>query len=265
MTTSPPVRSVVRAIQLLQALNRQAVSTIDVLYEQTSIPKPTIVRMLQTFEGLGIAKHAPQHGAYYLTSGVRSLSSGYHGEPMIVEAAAPLMDALTLRVGWPTALAALEGTAMVVRYSTIPLSPLALRHSTINMRLSLVSRAVGRAYLAFCTPEQQEALLKMLAASTDPEDQPAKDAQVLRRTLEQIRDAGYAMRDPQVVPASNTLAVPVFDAHGVAASLGLTFFSSALKPGEAVERYLPELQEAARQIGERVRELQAASDSSLRA
>jgi IclR family transcriptional regulator, mhp operon transcriptional activator len=259
MTTTPPVRAVVWAIQLLQALNRQPVSTIDVLHEQTSIPKPTIVRMLQTFEGLGIAKHAPQHGAYYLTAGVRALSSGYHGEPMIVEAAAPLMDALTLRVGWPTALTVLEGASMVVRYSTIPLSPLALRHSTIGMRLSLASRAVGRAYLAFCTPEQQEALLKVLAASDDIEDQPAKDASALRRTLDQVRAAGYAMRDPQIVPASNTLAVPVFDSHGVAASLGLTFFSSTMKPEQAVERYLPELQEAARQIGDRVKDLQRTS------
>jgi IclR family transcriptional regulator, mhp operon transcriptional activator len=258
LSTSPPVRSVARAIQLLQALNRQPVSTIDVLHEQTAIPKPTIVRLLQTFDALGIARHAPQHGAYYLASGVRSLSSGYHGEPMIVEAAAPLMDALTLRVGWPTALTVLEGTAMVVRYSTIPLSPLALRHSTINMRLSLVSRAVGRAFLAFCPPEQQETLLQLLAASTEAEDQPARDAAVLRQTLADVRRAGYAMRDPQVVPASNTLAVPLFDSHGVAGSLGLTFFSSTLKPEQAVERYLPQLQELARLIGERVRELQAA-------
>ena len=43
--------------------------------------------------------------------------------------------------------AVLENNAMVVRYSTIPLSPLAMRHSTINVRLSLVSRAIGRAYL----------------------------------------------------------------------------------------------------------------------
>src|SRR5688572_28931204 len=96
-----PVRAVVRAVRLLQALNGQAVSTLDVLHEQTGLPKPTLVRLLRTLESCGIVKHAPQHGAYYLTSQVRSLACGFHSEPMVVEAAAPLMDALTLRVKWP--------------------------------------------------------------------------------------------------------------------------------------------------------------------
>lgn len=258
MSSSPPVRSVVRALDLLQALNRQAVSTLDVLHAQTRIPKPTLVRLLQTFEGRGIVKHAPQHGAYFLTSGVRSLASGYHSEPMIVEAAAPLMDEFTLRVKWPMAVAMLEDNAMVVRYSTIPLSPLAMKHSTINVRLSLVSRAIGRAYLAFCTPEQQEALLQGVMKSLTPEDEAVRDREALQRVLEQVHEAGYALRDPQVWPATNTLAVPLFDSRGVAASLGMTFFSSTMKPEQAVERYLPDLQQLASRVGERLKAQQAA-------
>lgn len=257
MSSSPPVRSVVRALDLLQALNRQAVSTLDVLHSQTRIPKPTLVRLLQTFEGRGIVKHAPQHGAYFLTSGVRSLSSGYHSEPMIVEAAAPLMDSLTLRVKWPMAIAMLEDSAMVVRYSTIPLSPLAMRHSTINVRLSLVSRAIGRAYLAFCSSDQQEALLQGVMKSPTPEDEAARDRDALQIVLTKVHDAGYALRDPQVWPATNTLAVPVFDSHGVAASLGMTFFSSTMRPEQAVERYLGDLQDVANQVSLRLKAQQA--------
>ncbi|UUX96697.1 DNA-binding transcriptional regulator [Aquabacterium sp. J223] len=258
MSSSTPVRAVVRALDLLQALNRQAVSTLDVLHLQTRIPKPTLVRLLQTFEARGIVRHAPQHGAYLLTEGVRSLSSGYHSEPMVVEAAAALMDAMTLRVKWPLALAMLDDHAMVVRYSTIPLSPLSMRHSTINFRLSLVSRAIGRAYLAFCSPEQQEALLQSVLQSPSPEDEAAKHPEALAPVLERVRASGYALRDAQVVPSTNTLAVPIFDAHGVAASLGLTFFSSTLKPEQAVERYFGELTDVARQVGDRLKELQAA-------
>lgn len=258
MSSAAPIRSVVRAIELLQALNRRPVSTLDELYEQTRIPKPTIVRMLQTFASRQLVKHAPQHGAYYLSSEVRSLASGYHSEPMVVEAAAPLMDELTLRLKWPIAIAVLEGCAMVVRYSTIPLSPLALKHSTIDVRLSLVSRAIGRAYLAFCPPEQQEALLKELAASEFSEDEAARDAEGIRTTLRQVREAGYALRDPHFWPATNTLAVPVFDGRGPAASLGMTFFSSTMKPQQAAERFLPELKEVAAQIGERLQHLQGA-------
>lgn len=257
MSSSPPVRSVVRAVQLLQALNRQPVSTLDFLHEQTRIPKPTIVRMLQTLEGCGMIQHAPQHGAYFLASGVRTLSSGYHSEPLMVEAAAPLLDELTRRVKWPVAMAVLDDMSMVVRYSTIPLSPLALRHSTLNMRLSLVSRALGRAYLAFCSPEQQHALLQALRRSGGPEDGLAQDPDAVEAVLSEIRRLGYALRDPVVWPASNTVAVPVFDQLGVACSLGLTFFSSTMSPQQAVERYLPALQRVAHDIGERLQALQA--------
>ncbi|CAN5386167.1 DNA-binding transcriptional regulator [soil metagenome] len=247
----------VRAVELLKALNLQPVSTIDFLHEKTRIPKPSIVRMMQTLESCGLVKHAPQRGAYYLTSEVRSLSYGYHSEPMMVEAAAPLLDELTLRVKWPVAIAMLDDLSMVVRYSTIPLSPLALRHSTLNVRLSLVSRAIGRAYLAFCSPEQQEALLYALAASSAPEDFGARDVAATRSMLADVRDKGYAIRDTRFWPASNTLAVPVFDSHGVACSFGLTFFASTMKPEQAVERHLPELQDVAQKIGERLKALQS--------
>ena len=81
MASFPPVQSVVRAIELLQALNRQPVSTVDMLHRQTGFPKPSIVRLLQTLEAKGLVRHAPQPGAYFLTSGVTTLSSGYHSEP----------------------------------------------------------------------------------------------------------------------------------------------------------------------------------------
>ena len=137
MASYVPVNSVVRAIRLLKELNRFPVSTLDQLYIQTKIPKPTIIRLLQTLEAQDIVRHAPQHGTYYLTSNVLSLSSGYHAEPKLVEAAAPLMDELTKQLRWPLAIAALEGDRMAVRYSTIPESALSILHSNIGMQLSL--------------------------------------------------------------------------------------------------------------------------------
>lgn len=253
MSSSAPVRSVVRAVKVLQALNKQPVSTIEGLHVQTQIPKPTIVRLLQTLEGLGLVQHAPQHGAYYLASGVRQLSVGYHSEPLVVEAAAPVLDALTVRIKWPAAAAAFEDNAMVVRYSTIPLSPLALKHSTLNERLSLVSRAIGRAYLAFCAPEVQDAILLALKDSTNAEDAAARDTAAVRKMLDGVRTKGYALRAPGIWTASNSLAVPVHGDSGVVASICVTFFASVLAPDAAVELLLPDMLDAAREIGQRLK------------
>ena len=247
---SSPIRAVSRAIDLLQALNRQPVSSIDDLHGQTGIPKPTIVRLLRTFVAKGLACHAPKHGAYYLTSQVQSLSVGYHSVPKIVEAAAPLLDAMTSRVKWPTAVAVPDGNAVIIRYSTVPHSPLALLHSSINMRLSLVTRALGRAFLAFCDNDERDFILKALSTSSEPEDALARNLPAVRRVLSETRARGYATRDPKVRPVSNTIAVPVFENKRVVATVGLTFISSALRPEEAVREHLAQVKDISQEISE---------------
>lgn len=263
MSSSQSVRSVARAIAILQAMNRQPVSTVDMLHLQTLLPKPTIVRLLRTLEDLYLVRHAPQHGAYYLTSEVRSLSTGYHSEPQIVEAAMSLMDAMTLKVKWPMAIAVFEDNAVVVRYSTIPLSPLALLHSSINMRLSLASRALGRAYLAFCDNEEQEIILDALALSSNAEDAPARDRVTFQELLRDIRSNGFATRSRTVRPVSQTIAVPILVQNRVVATVGLTFFSSVLTDKKAIATYLADLQELARDVSTRLQQLNHSSQDKV--
>lgn len=258
---SSPIRAVSRAIDLLQALNRQPISTVDDLYGQTAIPKPTIVRLLRTFLAKGLVCHASKHGAYYLTSQVQSLSVGYHSAPKIVEAAAPLLDEMTGRVKWPMAVAVPDGNAVVIRYSTVPHSPLALLHSSINMRLSLVTRALGRAFLAFCDNDERDFILKALSVSSDPEDELARNLPAVRRVLSETRARGYATRDPKVRPVSNTIAVPVFENKRVVATVGLTFISSALRQDEAVREHLGQVKDISLEISNRLARLNVASDA----
>jgi len=239
---------VVRGVRLLQALNRQPMSSIDILYKQTGIPKPSLVRLLQTLGSIGLVRHGPQHGTYYLTSEIRTLSSGYHDEPRIVEAAAPVLEELTRRIKWPTALAVYEDNAVVIRYSTIPNSPLSLLHSTINLRHSLVARALGRAYLAFCDEQTRDAIIEALQTSSLPEDLAARDPVTLRRVLDEVRAKGYATRDPLVRPVSGTLAVPIFEHDRVVASVGITYFTSTLTVEQVVTRHLADLLEASAQV-----------------
>ncbi len=252
MASFPPVRSVERAIELLQCLNRQPISTLDLLHKQTGLPKPSLVRLLQTLVAKGLVNHAPQHGAYYLTSAVHTLSCGYHSEPRIIEAAAPVADALTAKFKWPAAVAVFDTDAVVVRYSTIAQSPLSLLHSSINMRLSLVSRALGRAYLAFCPPDEQQVILKLLAHSHEADDQIVHDLPAVMAMLAETRRSGYALRSPAVSTASNTLALPIFEDGHVVASLGLTWFSSALSTEQAIARLYPHLLVATQKITTRL-------------
>ncbi len=252
MASFPPVRAVERAIELLQCLNRQPISTLDLLHRQTGLPKPSLVRLLQTLVSLGLVNHAPQHGSYYLTSAVHTLSCGYHSEPRIIEAAAPVADAFTARYKWPVAVAVFDTDAVVVRYSTIAQSPLSLLHSSINMRLSLVSRALGRAFLAFCLPDEQEIILGLVGQSSDAEDQAAGDLPTVMAMLADVRAQGYALRNPSIRPISNTLALPIYEDQRVVASFGLTWFSSALSLEEARLTLYPAMKLATDDISARL-------------
>nr|WP_214696914.1 DNA-binding transcriptional regulator [Variovorax paradoxus]MBT2302047.1 DNA-binding transcriptional regulator [Variovorax paradoxus] len=244
MPAPRPVNVVVRALNILRALNFQPVSTLDTIHKRTKIPKPTIVRLLQTLESEGLVNRAPKYGAYYLTSQVIALASGYHSEPRVVEAASGIADTLTQDLKWPVSVAVQEGDSMVVRYSTIPNSPLSFFHSTINMRLSLVSQAMGRAYLAFCDEPTQDALIELLVNVQNPEAHVAGSPEQIRQMLAEVRERGYALRDPRVRPESSTIAVPIFEGARVVASIGLTWFTSSVKVNVAVERFLPPLQKA---------------------
>lgn len=246
MPAARPVNVVLRALQILRALNRQPVSSVDAIHKHTGIPKPTIVRLLQTLEADGLVRRAPQYGAYYLTSEVGALASGYHSEPRIVEASSAIAEALTRDLKWPVSVAVHDGDAMIVRYSTIPHSPLSFFHSTINMRLSLVTQALGRAFLAFCAPAEQDALIELLARSSG--ELIAGHEADIRAMLAEVRERGYALRDPRVRPESSTIAVPLFDGTRVVGTIGLTWFSSALSVCDAVERFLPPLQQASADI-----------------
>jgi IclR family mhp operon transcriptional activator len=244
-----PVESVRRALHLLHELNRQRVSSVRQLHQATGLPKPTIVRLLDTLIALGYVINDRRQGGYQVTSLVRSLSAGFHGDPLVVEAGRPWAIAFTRKFQWPAAIATLDRDAVAVRFSTIADSPVSPFHATINMRLQLMSRALGRAYIAFCPPAERNLLLRILATSKDPEAEAARDRDAALTLLAMIRRAGFADRSPTVEPkSSSTLAVPVMLGRKVLATVGMTFFTSAIPKAEAIARYVPPLQEMARNI-----------------
>ena len=75
----------------------------------------------------------------------------------------------------------------------------------------------------------------------------AGQRRALDDTLELIRRQGYALRDKSVRPVSRTLAVPVFDASRVVASVGVTWFASTMSEDKAVATFYQPLRQLAEQ------------------
>lgn len=240
----PPVESVLRALSLLRELNRARFSSVKDLHAATGLPKATIVRLLKTLCDAQYVTNDRRQGGYQITSNVKALSCGYHGDPLVVEAARPWAIEFTRRHRWPIAMATFEEDAVVVRLSTIPDSPVSPFHGTINLRLDLLTRALGRAYLAFCPDQERD---RLVDASGLREEARRESLAMLAR----VRSAGFALRDPAVEPrSSNTIAVPVMRGDAVLATIGMTYYKSAYPPAQAVATFVPRLRRLAMRIGE---------------
>jgi IclR family mhp operon transcriptional activator len=253
---SVKVEAAARTLILLEELNRHRVASVATLHQATGLPKSTVVRLMKSLCAMGYAANDRRQGGYAVASRVKSLSNGFHGDPLVVEAARPWALAFTAQYHWPLAIAVLDGASVVVRFSTIPDSPVSPFHGTINMRLSLLRRALGRAYLAFCPADERAMLLDLLLRSSDPEDRLVGDRKRTLALLAAIRKQGFAERDPMVEPrSSGTLAVPITDNGKVLATVGMTYFMSAMDKRDLTQRYAPLMQALADNISASVASL----------
>jgi len=230
---------------------------VDQLHRATLLPKPTIMRLLGTLSAAGLVAKGTRGSGYHVTSDVLALSSGFHGGPLVAEAGQPWAADLTRRLRWPAAIAVPDGGRINISVSTASDSAVSPFHGTIGVRHSMVTRALGRAYLAWCSEEERKILLRMLAASSDPEDCPPNLERVVRAMIATVRRQGYALRDPKVEPrSSNTVAVPIMLGEQVVGTIGLSFFRSAVSHRALVEELVPALQQASREITVSMQRLQ---------
>src|SRR5258708_34267587 len=119
------VRSVVRALHLLRLVNEQRGLTQQDIHVLSGLPKPTVFRLLQTLKHEGYVEPDGARGVFHVARKALELSSGYTERTMIVKAAAPIALATTRKIiKWPLAIGALDRGAVVVRYTSMPYSPL---------------------------------------------------------------------------------------------------------------------------------------------
>ncbi|SDX17070.1 transcriptional regulator, IclR family [Albimonas donghaensis] len=225
-----PVEALRRGLILLQILNKQRVTTLDQLHRVTGLPKSTLSRLLNSLVHLGFVTNDRRQGGYQITSMVDSLSCGYVGDPLVVEASRPWLNDFTRVHKWSLGIATYEGDAMRIRFTTSADSPIAPIRGAIGMRLNLVDHAYGRIYLAYCNRTFQDEAIG-LHGVVDHDERAA-----VRRMLDTARANGFAERNPLIMPHnSNTLAVPVIFAGKVAAALGMTYYHSAVTQERKLE------------------------------
>lgn len=242
---------VTRALTVLEALNRRPCTSLQVLNNETGLPKATLVRLLNALRAAGYAEQISSSLGYRVTARVAELAAGFRFRDRVVDAAMLPMQRFTRQHRWPLYLATLEGGTIQVRYSTIADSPLSTEPAAFNRSFPILPSAMGRVYLAFCPDVERSMILRALATSRRAENRPARDRKRLLVALRDIRQQGYAITPPNRSRYLG-LAVPVMRDDDVLACLSLRFLRRALSLPEAVDRYLGDLRRTALGIGQAI-------------
>jgi IclR family mhp operon transcriptional activator len=95
------IEPISRSFAAMEALSRRPHGTIATLAAETGLPRPTVVRLLQTLVGLGYATRVSRDIGYRLTDKVLGLAQGIRFVDHLVDVAAPHMSQFTRKYGWP--------------------------------------------------------------------------------------------------------------------------------------------------------------------
>jgi IclR family mhp operon transcriptional activator len=252
MTSTRPIRALLRGLEVLHVLNQHNGATVSEVAAAIDLPRTTTYRILETLCHAGYAYRAASDERYRLTILVRGLSDGFDDEAWVTQIARPYMYELCTELVWPIAIATLSGSTMLIRQTTDHRSPLAVEKRGPGFRVAILGSASGLVYLAYCPKEQREALLDLLAKSKRAEDQPAQNRKKVADQLIEVRKRGFAVwRRPRRVSDELSLSVPIIaPGERLLASLTIRFSSTAVPEAEAVQRFVPRLRAVAQRIGQ---------------
>ncbi len=260
MTTYTNVRGLARGLQVLRALNamEDGHATSQQLADLTGLHRTTVRRLLETLMEEGFVRRSTSDDSFRLTLAVRSLSEGFTDTERIATVAPPIMGQLLQRVAWPSDLTTPDGDAMIIRETTHRFSRLSFHRAMVGRRLPMLLTAAGRAYFAMCPDEEREDILELLRSGAGGDEQQAfaRNDALVRKLIRRVRDDGFGSNhgDWTAQAKIGAVAVAISADERVIASLNVIFLSRAVRLEDAVRRYVPELQKAALDIADALKQ-----------
>lgn len=254
------IRVISRAIAVMKALDRQPGQTLAALTQATQMPKASLLRVLASLEAEGMVWRAMGDGLYRSRVTVTRLSDTHIRHHRLAELSAPVLRRLQQSLVWPSDLAVRTGYCMELVETSRPVSPLSIVRESLGFSVDMTLSAVGRAYLAFCSPAEYEEIVKHLCAH--PEDciaaQRVSAAQV-ERIAEETRRQGFGKRDSRFGGRGNpirefddglaAIAVPIMTGPElVAGCLSMVWLKRFDIARDVARTRLPLLRQAAEEI-----------------
>lgn len=248
-----PIRSISRALHILQIINRAGSICLMDIAKQSGLPYPSVCRIVQTLVHEGMVERETARKFYRPAPNVQSLSYGYQDDEELVKTARPFIETLTRKIGWPVSIVTRVGNQMILRDSTHSMTSLTFARYYPGYSLPIAYCADGKAYLA-AMPEGE---LQLVRENLGPRIPVPGDPNCLLDPLDdlqQVREQGYAIVERVQHTATpgrtSCISMPIFRRERVAGVVTIAFFATTMNQNKARETLLGPLRETQQRINQ---------------
>lgn len=247
------VQSLARGLAVIRSFHAGArTQTISEVSAATGLTRAGARRILLTLQGLGYVEIAGRD--FSLTAKVLDLGFAYLTSMPLWDLAEPVLEDFVGAMQESCSAAVLDGTD-IVYVLRVPTHKIITINLAVGSRLPAYCTSMGRVLLAALKPD---ALAHTLAHSTLHKNNPATitDADELHARIDTVRQQGWALVDQELEAGLISLAVPILGRNGqTIAAINVSGNRNRTGPDEMVNRFLPRLTQAAREIGMRLQRI----------
>src|SRR5437660_8569358 len=234
MSNGEGVRSVERAIAILDLLGQGGWRTGADVARELGVHRSTALRLLATLERKSFVERDQRTARYTLGRRLAQLASVVTGELDLRSLARPVCEELATAAGETATLDVLAGDVIVpIEQATASTSVVSV--NWLGRRTPIHGTASGKAILAFAAPAVRDRLLAMPLDRLTPHT--VTDRSRLEAELEEVRRTGVARTREELEVGLDAVASPVFGAQGeVLAALDVSGPSHRLRGAFDLER-----------------------------
>jgi len=257
-----PVNAALRVLEVLASVNRlRGRATVSEIHQQTGINKATIVRMLETLTHAEYVMRNEDEKTYGVTGKTLMLSAAFDRHRLLSGLIGPRLHEFSDTNGWPSDVALFDNDAMLVIESSRRGGPLCFNRAP-GHRFPALGGSLGLTYLAYCTAEEREGIVRQAAKDPAPWNDVARNPAELNTLLSGIRQNGYATMTPSYSTLEyknriSSIGVPIVSGDTLHASINVLYLRNVLDEDTARDSLLEPLQKLAAQISADIDQLPA--------
>lgn len=242
------VRSVSRALALVDTMGSLGWLTPSELAKETGIDRGTVYRLLASLIRAGYVVRREQDGKFFLSSKMRYLSRGILAEDTDSMLVSQALARLTSKIRWPSDYGTISGGMLKIVDSSHHLTSMTFFRNVVGRVRPILRTALGKAIVAGMDEEERKSLISEIKQSSEENKKDINKTGKLEWILSDFQRRGYALSLEETTPRICAIALPVYRLGKVAGAVNIIIFRSAFNLDTVEKEFLMPLKKCVSEI-----------------